>query len=802
MSSNDQATDPSVPLPYDDAAALRTRRRVAFDAAWPVLLGAGLGGAAAAALGATAGLAVFGVGALGHSLSQRTEQTRTRLAFAQALGKLGERPQSEIISEPAKTESNGEPTDSVAKASSPVPTDSEEAIRSSEVVAELERRLASSESARRGQSALLAELAPEITGALRGISRISEALGETDLTLEQRDCVETIDGSTGTLIQLLGDVLDLAKIESGRLKLRRKDFHLSSSLDSIVEELYPMAWKKGLELSIEVSSELGDWYFGDERRLAQLVRHLMRGSIQTTDRGEVRLCVLPSVPEQPSSGPLRIEIHDSAPVHTQAELARLTEGSPSSLESLAELDLSLGLGLARGLAEVMGGELGAHAKGEGGNLFWVEIPLETSRQPHGAMDSDFAALIGLRLLVVDARTNARESLVAATERLGLIVYQACDREQAMEILHRAALEDEPFDSLLVDDDLQGGQGRDLVAEVSEAFGEARPAVVLLTSAGRAQNPARMAEIGIDAWIPKPVRIQRLQEALLFVHGDNSTDEPTEAPLIEPGEALTPTEVRSRVLLVQSDPLRGRITSAWLTRMECRVDVTESFGSLPSMFSDGVYDLILLDCTAEPLERHRVLREVRMASAASGSRLRIVVIHPDSSETDQLTVWLDAGACRCWPLDLVSNPTGELFSNLLSENYLQSSSSTNLPEAMNFEPETTLDPEVVQSLKELGGDDDPGLFGELVDLFLRDMPPRLGALDEALQSKDAKALERAAHSMKSSCGNLGAMGLAELCRQIELFGRAGDVDSAQSLVQSSRDEYERVCTALSQELSNG
>ncbi len=811
MSSTSIDDAPFVPQPHDDADTLRNRRRTAFDAAWPVLLGAGLGGVTTAALGATAGLAAFGMGALGHSLVQRSEEARMRSTFAEALRRIRvpNAPEAVSASQPEGSLAKASPSSAEAPLNPESGDQESEAglagpmpVAGAEKIAELERRLAVSESSRRGQSALLAELAPEITGALRGIARISDALGETDLTLEQRDCVETIGGSTDTLISLLGDVLDLARIEAGRLKLRRKDFHLHACLEAIVEELYPMAWKKGLELGIEVSPELGDWFFGDERRLGQLVRHLMRGSIQTTDRGEVRVCLLPSVTEGAESGPLRIEIHDSAPVHTQAELARLIEGSPSSLESLAELDLSLGLGLARGLVEVMGGQLGAHAKGEGGNLFWVEIPLEASRKPHSDLDSDFSALVGLRLLVVDARTSARESLVAATERLGLIVYQASDRAQALEALREASLEGEPFDTVLVDDDLHGGQGRDFVSDVTETFGAQRPMVVLLTPAGRAQNPARLAEIGIDAWIPKPVRVQRLQEALLFVHGSRSGPAPTEAPIVEVTDGVAPTEVRSRVILVESDPVRARVVAAWLTRQECRVDVINCFEALPDAFSDGVYDLVLLDCAADPLERHRVLRAVRTAGSAGADRLRIVALDTGDAEGKEDTLWLEAGADGCLVCPIASNQIGEALSGLLSGELSPSSHSLDLHEAMNFDPETTLDPDVVQSLKELGGDDDPGLFGELVDLFLRDMPPRLGALTEALSAKDAKALERTAHSMKSSCGNLGAMGLAELCRQIELLGRTGDVESAQSLVDSSQAEYERVCNALSQELSKG
>jgi len=104
-------------------------------------------------------------------------------------------------------------------------------------------------------------------------------------------------------------------------------------------------------------------------------------------------------------------------------------------------------------------------------------------------------------------------------------------------------------------------------------------------------------------------------------------------------------------------------------------------------------------------------------------------------------------------------------------------------------------DVIEGLKELGGEDDPGLFGELVDLFLHDTPPRLETIGEAIASRNGKAVEVAAHALKSSCGNLGAMDLADLCRKIEAGGREESLDAVESLIDCARGEFERVSEAL-------
>ena len=110
----------------------------------------------------------------------------------------------------------------------------------------------------------------------------------------------------------------------------------------------------------------------------------------------------------------------------------------------------------------------------------------------------------------------------------------------------------------------------------------------------------------------------------------------------------------------------------------------------------------------------------------------------------------------------------------------------------------LDMGVIATLKELGGEEEPELFIELVDLFLEDAKGNFRALREALEQTDAKLLERTAHTLKSSCGNVGALGLSDACFRLEQLGRAGRLDGAESIIESALIEFEQVCQALNSE----
>jgi CheY-like chemotaxis protein len=652
---------------------------------------------------------------------------------------------------------------------------------------------------------LLAELAPEITGALKGIGRLAGTLAESDLTLAQRDLVDTISGSSATLSHLLGDVLDLARIDAGRLKLRRRDFQLANVTDQLSEELMPLAWRRGLELSIELAPELADWHWGDDRRLTQLLGHLLRGCLTNTDRGEVRLLVLPAVLVGESKGPLRFEIHDSAPVHTRAAMLRLLERAPSSVENLAELDLSLGLLLARGLVDVMGGRMGNQPKPEGGNLFWIELPLEATRGPKQQLSADTSTLLGRKLLVVEARAAARATLVNATRRLGLIVEEAEGFDPAFERLQAAQASGEAFEVVLVDDELQGGRGRELAQRVARERQDGKPTVVLLTPAGRPQDPARLVELGVDAWIPKPVRVQRLTEALLHVcRAEHRSPRPlVGAKPAAVAQLAQPTDVAgTRVLLLAEEQSSRRLLQHCLRQAEVRTALVESLERLPERFSDGVYDLVLIDSQEPAPSRLAALSQLRAIEVSSGTRVRLVALADPETYSAELEIWLEAGADLCLPRPRVGTDFEALIEVLLGLGQPSSSGpaspiekSVNPLSAMQNSEQPLLDLEVVQSLKELGGAEDPGLFAELVDMFLRDTPARIQAMLEALHGGDPVALARAAHSMKSSCGNLGAISLASLCQAIEVGGRQGNVDAVRSLVQRSAEEYQLVAQAL-------
>lgn len=686
-------------------------------------------------------------------------------------------------------------------------------------------------------NALLAELAPELSGLSRNVATLMARLSDTSLSGEQCDLLDAAQGAHSQLGTLLGDVFDLVRIEAGRLKLRRREFELREEVEEVLEQLCPLAWKRGLDLTAEIDGSVPEQLFADPRRLRQVIQHLLRATLRATDSGEVFLRATGRA--EGDEQILRLEIRDTAPRRSFAEFERLRKRRPSALENLNELDLSLGLALAESLSEVMGGRFGVGIEGQSGNGLWLEVPVEIPDESTEDAASEDQALVGRRMLVIEARAAARETLVTAGNRLGLRVDGVSDELEATQLLRAAAEDQDPIQLILLDDGLNGGLGREVVQRLTRSQRWPRPLSLLLTTGDGPENPAELVRIGVDAWVPKPLRLKRLEEGIRHVLAQATTQavQPgSNSPLALTGPQATDSPERSeapddgseepspaRVLLLEPDAALARVQVAFLRKFGCRVVWQDEAEGFLRQYQDAVFDLLLADRTALLGLDDAGLDS--LAEARDGAQDVLISWEnslPEASRlgSPELSGVLEEGEAhrgpepeaprqRCADLEL-EKPNSPLAVRILLSTLLGDTTSPptenpslleSLPQPIPVNDDTyPIDPDVIQSLKDLGGEDEPELFRELVGMFLRDTPPRLEALGQALESGDANELERVAHAMKSSCGNLGAVVMAELCYQLEMVGREGALDSAPGLVQRSNEEFRRVIEALESELA--
>jgi len=670
-------------------------------------------------------------------------------------------------------------------------------------LASLEAACASAQAESRAKNDFLASMSHELRTQLAGLVGMAEFLLETELNPEQRDYGRTIDASAKALIAVLKDIQDFSRIESGQLELSESEFSLRHCVENVVDLYFSRAYERGVELVSIVRPDVPDSLLGDSDRIRQVLGHLVANAVQFTEQGWIKVEVdtyelgagAPEAPDvsQAEGERLGIELRVAdTGVGQPGERAPLLH--PLTSRELADAPrpegTGLGLALTHQLAHLMGGELTVESRAQGGSSLRFRVPLGVV--PREQIPTGLEDLAGKKALVVDASQAAREAAAIYLSSWGLDVIQTASAAEALQALDRSLASQEPFELVLLDRFPSDLDGKELGARIKNELGLSGVRLVLTTPPGRTGKTTSLVRAGFDAWISKPVSARKLREALQHV----ITDHGSGLDAVELPRAALPSSPSSKVsvLLVEDNLVNRKVTALCLRRLGYEVEAVADGKSALEALRHKAFALVLMDCRMPVMDGFQATASLRKMPNGD---LPVVALTTAVSSRDRQRC-LDAGMN-----DYLSKPVQKAELEKMLEKWILSPS---LPAAAR--PETNimnqdrsvLDPEVISSLRELGGEDDPGLFDELVQLFLEDTPARLQELHGALRDGDPLALERAAHALKSSAANLGALSLSALLREIEHAGRARDLERAATLVETTTQEFERVESALRAEIA--
>jgi signal transduction histidine kinase/CheY-like chemotaxis protein len=375
-------------------------------------------------------------------------------------------------------------------------------------LAEAER---SAVAANDAKSAFLSMVTHELRTPLNGVLGMARALRQTSLTPRQRDYVDTILRSGDGLLAILNDVLDISKIEAGRMELAVAAFDLAALARQSTGLWSETAAAKRLEVACEIDAALPPRVIGDETRVGQIVLNLVSNAVKFTEAGSVRLAVR-HAPREEGEG-VEITVADTGPGMTPEQVSRLFRPYAQAEASTAKKygGTGLGLSICRKLATMMGGEIGVESEPGKGSVFRVWLPLLPSTaaaEPERA-EPAWLELPQIRLLAVDDNPINLAVARALLEAAGVTVETAAHGAEALERLAR-----EPFDIVLMDVHMPVMNGVEAVGRMRA--GEAGPSdlpVIALTADDAPGEAARLRTLGFDAMQTKPVRPQELFAAI-------------------------------------------------------------------------------------------------------------------------------------------------------------------------------------------------------------------------------------------------------------------------------------------------
>ncbi|WP_459575257.1 response regulator [Cupriavidus sp. 8B] len=621
------------------------------------------------------------------------------------------------------------------------------------------------ESAAHAKASFLANMSHEIRTPMNAVIGMAHLALRTRLDDKQRGYLEKIQHSGQHLLEIIDDILDLSKIEAGKLEIERVDFSLERMLRTVSDLVAERAVAKHLELIVEVAPDVPDSLRGDPLRLRQILINFANNAVKFTHQGEIVIRV-----ERHGAGEsqprirLRFEVRDTGIGIDAATSSRLFQSFEQADASTTRRYGGSGLGLAicRRLVALMGGTLGVESTPGQGSNFWFELDLLAGKKrPASAMVAP--QLAGCRLLVADDHDYARQVIIAMLRNFGFRVDEAASGRAALAKIAQADEAADPYQAVFIDWKMPGLDGIETARHIDVMrLRHPRPRRVMITAHGREEVLREGERSGFDATLIKPVSASLLLEATVRTLAPDN-DAPPEAA--EPQTAaldVMPALPSARVLLVEDNDINREVAVHLLQAAGIYPDTAENGAVALNLLQAGAYDLVLMDVQMPVMDGFEATRHIREQEAFAS--LPVVAMTANALPEDRARC-LAAGMN-----DHIAKPISPPAFYAMLRQWLA------VPGGDDAAPPAGSQPAWVGALASSPHLDVAGGLGrvsgraevyrQLLERFASgyaDMPDRIG---ERLARGERDGALSLAHSLKGLAANLGAMAISSAAATLE------------------------------------
>jgi two-component system, sensor histidine kinase RpfC len=668
----------------------------------------------------------------------------------------------------------------------------------SSLLKKLTEAIARAEEANRAKSRFIANMSHEMRTPLNGILGMVDLLRETPLNFEQRDFVRTVHASACALLSLVEDVLDISRIEAGKIAIEKADFDLHELIKGTASILAPQAHAKELKLSTQVPPHIPFLLKGDSIHLRQVILNLLSNAIKFTEKGEVCLRAV-LMNEAENAITLKIEVADTGIGIAPEALARIFDRFTQADESITRRFGGTGLGttIAKDLVELMGGRIGVSSELGTGSTFWLTVDLE--KQPAQSIQAaERSNLSESRILLIASDAMASRQILDHLSSWGIASVEAADRSaQAFAHLVSAESRNEPYHIAIV-----VGQGLDMepfaFAKAVKSDRTIRSIQLILATRNESElDLDAITSQGFSAAIRVPADKTMLFNALHFIRPGDAGREGI-ANIANRYHRKIGEWRGLNVLVAEDNPTNQKVIAKILERAGYEAHLVDNGEEALDALEDRSFDLIVMDINMPVMGGLEAAKLYRFMQRQE-PRTPIIALTADATpETRKACEEAGIDACIIKPIE-----AWKLLETIVSvipgrEAHAEAAPASSLTDRAK-EPKRDgeariLDPDTFRELEALGNGTD--FLEDLTKVFLEDGEKLLREMERALGNQNAGEMHDLAHALRGSAGNIGAVSLVDSCAKISRTGLADFKAVGPMRLEEIRDEFAKVKSALS------
>ena len=683
---------------------------------------------------------------------------------------------------------------------------------------ELQEAQQEAERASKLKGEFLANMSHEIRTPMNGVLGMTRILLDTGLTLYQRDSLKIIENSADALLEIMNDILDYSKIESGKLELEPILFSLQDVLRQVTELLNVRMSEKNIELSVMFAGNIPDRSVGDEGRIRQILYNLIGNAIKFTPEGGVINIKTELLEIRENTTYIKILVEDNGigiPEDKQEYIFnKFSQADASTTREFG--GTGLGLAISKQLTELMNGDIGVSSIPGQGSNFWFTMELGINN----SCKKDALKLIkeGIKILIVDDSEVNCIALRDMLGELGAVVTIANSGAKAIEIIESAIKQDMCFDFAIIDYMMPGMDGVTLASRIRSDLEQVNLNLIALTSDSTKGNPQKFADSGFNAYLEKPLWKRVVVETI------NTLIDPTNIEAVDSdirGRIIDGGVIRKenigkfifnsvKILLAEDNHVNQIVITNMLEKIGCSVTAVANGAEAVDMLCSIPHELVLMDCQMPEMdgfEATEAIRELQQrgdvvdipiiaitANAMKGDKEKCLAagmddyiskpVDPENLE-NILKKWVDEDR-------MIYRKGGDnvlFFDGVVEGNNDAGSLATNNVMSSG----KALDKEVLGSLENMLG----GAFSVVIEKYLSTSNDLIENMRNAIENNELEEIGEIAHSLKSSSAQVGAMNIANFCKFLEEESLNKEISEIKNVFNSIKDDFEKVTKELKQ-----